>query len=819
MSGLHTIASPLRRLLRSCFPAWRHLYQIVVTAIFGVVLSFGSAFLIYHWATRAAELEFEARASNVAFTLQAGINDYFSKILALHALFDASETGVSRHEFTVFARDILRGQTAILSVSWIPRVTREQRPALEAAAAAEGVTEFRIKEIATDGSVSVAGDKDEYFPVYYTTEQQTTARVLGLDLKDASVREDTLRRARDGDTLAASPVIELHSGNGDRRGFFVLSPVYKKGLPHQTVEERRRNIEGFVQGVFQVHTMVEDTLAAINAPVDIYVFAPESGGGMVPLNVYAASFANKPAEAKPLIATPTGLHWVKELKVADLPWTLALVLTATAGMTSDLMGWLMLAVGLAVTGLIVAFMSSSARHSQKLLYVNRRVSELAQTDALTHLANRRAFMERLGGAFAETGRGGPPFALLYVDLDHFKDVNDTLGHATGDLLLQQAAERLKGAVRARDLVARFGGDEFAVLQTDAKGPISSGTLAAKIIARLGEPYQIDGNEIHITASTGIAQCAPGLTTPEAAMMQADLALYRAKEDGRNCFRFHTEELDLLIQNRVSIGEDLRVALDRGEFQLFYQPQVDITSGEIVGFEALARWHHPRHGPIAPSVFVPIAEKTGSIVALGKWVFEEACRQLRIWEDEGIAPRSLAVNLSAVQCRRPELERDMRDSLERWAIDPGRIEIELTETVLLEATQGYGDIIGLLRALGVRIAIDDFGTGYSSLNYLTKYPVDRLKIAQELVFDVTKDSRRATVVRLAIRLAEELGMDSIAEGVETAGQALFLVSAGCKHAQGFYYGRPADADATRLLLKRKHIVPAGQSQGTGRQTAA
>jgi diguanylate cyclase (GGDEF)-like protein len=394
--------------------------------------------------------------------------------------------------------------------------------------------------------------------------------------------------------------------------------------------------------------------------------------------------------------------------------------------TGHRQAWVVLAAGLLVGGLVLANMSASDRYA-------RRIEALAQTDPLTTLTNRRGFVARLTLAFADARRGGSPFGVLYLDLDDFKDVNDTLGHAIGDALLRQVVERLKKTARPTDLVARFGGDEFAILQADASDPIAAATLAARIGTCLAAPFTIEGHEVRVTASIGISPYSADVVGAEAMMMQADLALYRAKDDGRNCFRFHTGELDQQVHLRVTLAEELRVAIDGAELELYYQPLVDIVSGRIVGLEALVRWNHATRGLIMPLIFIPIAERTGAIVPLGHWVFEEACRQLNRWRDQGIAPQALAVNVSGVQFKRAsELELDIGVTLARWGIKSGNIEIEITETVLMEMTQKHGDALERLRQLGVRIAIDDFGTGYSSLKYLTMYPVNRLKIAQELV---------------------------------------------------------------------------------------
>ena len=349
--------------------------------------------------------------------------------------------------------------------------------------------------------------------------------------------------------------------------------------------------------------------------------------------------------------------------------------------------------------------------------------------------------------------------MLYFDLDHFKDVNDTLGHAFGDALLQQVASRVTAAVRENDVVARIGGDEFAILQSDVDDLDAAGTLAAKIEKILSEPYSIEGNEVHISASIGISRYSPDVAGPDAMMIQADLALYRAKADGRNCVRFHNAELDREVNERVVIADELRGAIPRNELELYYQPQVDLRSGRIIGLEALLRWNHPKRGRIPPAIFIPIAERSGQIQLLGQWVLDAACRQLQSWQNEGIAPEIVGVNFSALQFKASsDLDRDIAASLSKWDIPPGRIEIELTESVLMDITRQHSECFERLRQLGVRIAIDDFGTGYSSLSYLANYPISRVKIAQELVSGVDTDPRGATVVRAAIRLAHELGIE-------------------------------------------------------------
>ncbi len=775
----------------------RHYLPMFTAATIGLTLSTAVGLLVSRWEDRHADLEFNAVAENNYLVLQNGINEYFNKLLTLRALFDSSDVGVTRKEFEAFARSHLQAGSAIQTLSWIPRVRRDERAAYELAAAHDGLEGYHFKVSAADGGMIPSGEQDEYFPIFYSTVPKTSM-LYGLDLRSEPPTLAELERARDDDQLGFSAVPALVSANGKQPGYIFSLPVYQKGLPLGTVEERRRSLVGFVHGSLITAKMIDTVLISTTVPrgLDLLFFETKSGPNELPTYVHGSRLRAVPVEPKPLAALGAEPHWSRELIAGKSPWLTLVAVPMPGGplTTQHDRAWIILIAGLLVSGVVVAYLWASGRYA-------RRVEVLALTDPLTTLANRRAFLERLTMAFATSRRSASLFAVLFLDLDDFKDVNDTLGHAIGDTLLRQVAQRLKNTVRPTDLVARFGGDEFAILQADASDPLAAATLAARVGTRLAAPFEIEGHEVRITASIGISPYSADLAGPAAMMMQADLALYRAKGDGRNCFRFHTGELDQEVHLRVTLAEELRLAIGGTELELYYQPLVEINSGRIVGLEALVRWNHPTRGLIMPSIFIPIAERTGAMVPLGHWVFEEGCRQLKWWRDQGIAPELLAVNVSGVQFKRAsDLELEIAASLARWDIEPGNIEVELTETVLMEITQKHGDTLERLRQLGVRIAIDDFGTDYSSLKYLTIYPVNRLKLAQELVFQVTTDSRNATVVRAAIRLAQELGIEVIAEGVETEAQADFLLSAGCAYAQGYYFSCPVNAERATELLR-------------------
>ena len=437
----------------------------------------------------------------------------------------------------------------------------------------------------------------------------------------------------------------------------------------------------------------------------------------------------------------------------------------------------------------------------------RRIERLAWTDPLTRLPNRRTFDQRIGEAFSSARRGSRGFAVLYLDVDHFKDINDTLGHAKGDLLLKEVAARLKATMRETDVAARFGGDEFAVLQTNVDVPADAGAFGAKINASLAAPYRINGNDVRITVSIGIALYSDDIARADTIVGRADQALYRAKEQGRNCYCFHTDELDREVVDRVTLGNELRTALEHGELQLHYQPQVEFGSGKITRLEALVRWFNPKRGLVPPAVFIPVAEKTGTIVPIGSYVIEQACRQLKAWRGEGLAAPVISINLSASQFKLAhDVERDIAENIAACGITPENVEVELTESVLIEATRENGDMLERIRRLGVRVAIDDFGTGYSSLDYLSVLPVSRLKIAQQFMTDAPREAGHASIIRATIGLAREFGLDVVAEGVETQDQVRFLRACGCATGQGYYFSKPVSAERAGALLRQGRITP-------------
>ncbi|MCJ2035739.1 putative bifunctional diguanylate cyclase/phosphodiesterase [Methylobacterium sp. J-068] len=421
-----------------------------------------------------------------------------------------------------------------------------------------------------------------------------------------------------------------------------------------------------------------------------------------------------------------------------------------------------------------------------------RIAHMAHHDALTDLPNRVLFRARLGEAILRQRQTGTEALVLFLDLDHFKTVNDTLGHSAGDELLRGVTERLAGCLEDADLIARMGGDEFAIL---AERDVSASLLSARLIEAVSRPFAIQGQEVRVGVSIGVARLPQDGTDPDRLLRNADLALYGAKGAGRNTHCCFTLEIEAEIQARRALEQDLRAAFATGGLEIYYQPVLLAASGRLTGFEALLRWRHPDRGFISPAEFVPMAEETGLIVPIGEWVLRTACAEAATWP----LPLRVAVNLSPVQFRNRGLAGTVKRVLAETGLAPDRLELEITETVLLAENAANLAALHQLRALGARIAMDDFGTGYSSLGYLRSFPFDRIKIDRSFVSEMETHPEAAAIVRAIVDLGASLGILTTAEGIETEGQFQRLRAAGCDEVQGFLFGRPMPVERTRRRI--------------------
>jgi diguanylate cyclase (GGDEF)-like protein/PAS domain S-box-containing protein len=431
---------------------------------------------------------------------------------------------------------------------------------------------------------------------------------------------------------------------------------------------------------------------------------------------------------------------------------------------------------------------------------DERLNYLAQYDSLTGLPNRGLFRDRLEHSLAQAKRSGRPAAVLYIDLDRFKTVNDTLGHATGDKLLQQVAVRLAECVRRGDTVGRFGGDEFGMILLDLAKPGDAAVVAQKINDALARPFDLDGHLTFVSSSIGITLYPADASDPAVLNMNADAAMYRAKELGRNNYQFFTQEMNERAKQRMHMEASMRRALERGEFLLHYQPKVDLASGAICGIEALLRWAQPEKGLVSPAEFIPVLEDTGLIIPVGEWVAREACRQIAAWQQAGLQAPPVAVNLSARQFQQKNLAGVMRDILKESGVGAAQLQFEITESLLMNDPEGAVRTLLGLKEIGVMLSIDDFGTGYSSLAYLKRFPLDALKIDRAFIKDIVTDADDAAITLAIINLAHNLKLKVVAEGVETEAQLNLLALHACDEMQGYYFSRPVPAAELEAMLR-------------------
>jgi diguanylate cyclase (GGDEF)-like protein len=428
-----------------------------------------------------------------------------------------------------------------------------------------------------------------------------------------------------------------------------------------------------------------------------------------------------------------------------------------------------------------------------------RLEHQANYDALTELPNRTLFYDRLAQTLSQARRHGWHVGVLFVDVDRFKNVNDTLGHATGDRLLREAGARLSACVRAGDTVARIGGDEFALIAADLAQPQDAGVVAGKMLEALARPFVIDGQEIFLSGSVGIAAYPVDGADAVALMKNADVAMSRAKELGRNNYQFYAAPMNARAMEELLLLNDLRRALERGEFRLHFQPKASLKSGRACGFEALLRWERPGHGLVPPGKFIPLLEESGLIVPVGEWVIRAACAQLRDWRAAGLEPLPVAVNLAAKQFAQRDIVAVVDAALVEHGVPPHLLEIEITESDAMQDAERVLATLGELSARGVGIAIDDFGTGYSSLAYLKRFPVETLKLDRSFVNGLPGDANDVSIALAVITMAHSLGFKVVAEGVEKAAQRDFLAQHGCDQMQGYLFARPMPAGECARLL--------------------
>ena len=796
----------------------RRYWPAALAALIGIAASWAA----FQHLRRSAEDKFEAELTAQAETRGRGLQDILSRYEGTMQGFAASfpYAQINRENFRAYAHNVSLASNLVGSglqnLSWLPRVHDADRARFEAAARSEGLSGYRIVEPAPDGTLETAAKRATYYPILYVDPAEA-AFPLGLDVRSGGARAAAANRALEKGTPSATAPIHFFAGG---RGCVVYVPVFKSAasaVPTHTEDDHPVGILAFRLFISPTIDAIVETLEPMPQGLDMYVLddgAPP-GDRMIYFRPGRRTDVQPqlPDEADALAEPFFG----SSFNFAGRDWTVIVRPTAElSARTLARAGWYELALGLALTTLLIAYLVGSVSRAERLRVLNaslqqeilereraeRKTVHLARHDFLTDLPNRMLFRKRLKQEIGRVKRGDASFAVFFLDLDEFKDINDTLGHQIGDQLLVAIAERLKQGVRETDTVARLGGDEFAVIQTGIRDPADAAILAAKLIEVLGAPFHLDGHEVHTTISIGTAIYTPDVADEQTLLTQADLAMYKAKTLGGGRYCFYLPEMDEQIRARTTLVEDLRGGIKHGELELYYQPQVNLDSGAIVGVEALVRWHHPTRGLVPPDVFIGEAERSGLILELDSWVMSEACRQGRAWLNAGMAPPVVSVNVSsAVLKRGPQYLESLETALRETGYPPERLELELTETVFMETTQAHHEILDALKLIGVKIALDDFGTGYSSLEYLRTFPIDRIKIAQVFVARLPADANSAAIIETITYLAAALHIALIAEGVETKEQLQFLRARGCLEAQGYYFSRPVPCEAASALIRR------------------
>jgi diguanylate cyclase (GGDEF)-like protein len=792
-----------------------------VATMVGLALSLAAAYVIGRWESQARDIEFSGLAKSQAIILQDGVNEYLARLTALRTYFESANEEITRNEFDALTARRFEHGDDVRRIEWVPRVIRIDRARFEQRARATGLAEFSIRSIDSDRVPTFAPDTDEYFPIYYSTDS-TASAAYGTDYaSDGNIRA-TLERARDNDIMTLSAAATSLKSTDGANDLLVAVPVYVKGAARDTIADRRRNIAGFVVGTFDVPHLLDTILSnpASTSGVELNVHVP--GADQTRSTVYR--FDRTGSKTWPNTA-PTAAaadaHWTGTLRVADAVWELSASPAGPHGILTNYgHAMVMFVAGVAITAVFVGYIFFASNHSRQLELANRRVRDLAQMDVLTGLANRSHFMTRMETARRVLADEGAPFSVFMLDLDRFKEVNDMLGHAAGDLLLQQVTRRLQAATSKFDVLARLGGDEFAILQTapefdagqtetDQNQRERAQLLAMRILDILNEPIEIEGQAIFVSTSIGISLSPRDGVDSRELLKKADLALYQSKSTGRNGFSFFDPEMTVVAAARHGLKNDLRLGLERGEFELAYQPFVEADTRRVVGAEALLRWRHPIHGLMLPSRFIPIAEESGLITPIGEWVIHQACQDASRWPPHV----KIAVNLSAVQFRKCNLLDVILCALVDSGLSPERLEVEVTETVLLEREMDYVTLLHQLKNIGVSVALDDFGIGYSSLSYLKQFPFDKIKIDRSFTKDVAGRADSAAIVSSITALGRSLGIVTIAEGVETEDQFEIVKAAGVTLAQGYLFGK--GRPASELDFSENPVRRTGQANHAGK----
>ena len=725
----------------------------------------------------------DQHASSVANLLQRRLDAQSDSVVAVARLMQLAPQ-VSQEDFGLAVRPWLGRYSGTQNFGWSPLVTQAQRPRYEA-------TNGPIMGRDASGQRSPAPAKDEYLPITLIEPLEGNRNAVRLDITHLPATAETVQDARTNSRPAASAAFRLVQETGTQRAVVLYQAVYRNN--------QREALKGIVSAVFRM----DDVLLSLVGMPDADRIS------------YCLLDLDAPADNR-FLSGPVGceqLNWTERRLVTRLPvyfgghgWELRVRAEhAFVQEVRDWRAWGVVALSLTCVGLLGAYllMITGQNHRTRHL-VELRTAELAQLahfDSLTGLPNRSHWVARAHAALQNALRHHLELSVLFLDLDHFKHVNDTLGHTVGDRLLCEAAQRLLPCLRSDDVLARIGGDEFVALLPRVRKAEDTVTVAEKLIEAMNAPIVIDRHDIQLSVSMGIACFPRDGADLDTLLKHADTAMYVAKESGRNGYRFFEPEMNARVSRRMFLEGSLRQALDLGQFFLVYQPQIATDTGRCVGLEALLRWRHPGEGLIPPDQFIPVAEDSGLIESIGTWVLREACAQLARWSTEpGLADLRIAIHISPLQFRRAGFVDMVRQALQASGLPARRVELEITESLLMQPQPDVVERLNTLAGLGIAFALDDFGTGYSSLGYLKRLPINRIKLDKSFVQDVPGNAEDEAVARATLSMTKDLGLECVAEGVETRAQQDYLIANRCAFLQGYRYARPMPADECLAWLR-------------------
>lgn len=810
---------------QNLFSVRRVNFQTAVTLVLGLLVTYAITRSLFAMEKENAEYSFHQRALSRINTLQNGIDGLVRELQTLNK-FLVVASPVTKAQFSSIAKTLLTENSKTKSFLYQKRVKSNDLASHNRSwALGAKVSKPHYTLTSSDKSALAV---NEYLFIDYIEPLAGNTSIVGTDVLTNPFDAAAHKRAILSGLPAATPSYPYTQGSRTERVLKLVQPVYEKGAPISTLHERQTAFVGETAVQLQVPGAIASIIEA-QPPVPHVSFSvyesTDDHGTLLYENLDKHQISESKQLTDYLLGTINGLEMSREISFADQTWRVVVKQTAQPYLSKHLGSTSAFVLGTLFSILASSYVNMMTKRTKQILTVvetrtlelkssnsrlvednaarkkaEDRANHIAQHDVLTGLANRVLLHDRLEQAIARGSRYQQQVWVVFIDLDRFKSINDSLGHSAGDELICEVGQRLKQVVRETDSVARFGGDEFVMLiSEEAESPLDK-TCLSRIMDAIEKPIMLQGHDVIVTASVGVSVYPDDSTDPATLIGNADLAMYRAKKSGRNNVQFYTAALNEKLLEKLKMERALRDAITREQFVLHFQPQVNLKTGRIVGAEALIRWDHPTHGMIAPADFITLAEDTGLIAPIGDWVLREACICAQRWHNSGYPDLKIGVNVSARQFSHTDLVSKVRSVLKETKLNPMCLDLELTESSIMSDVEKTISTLTDLKTLGVKLSIDDFGTGYSSLAYLQRFPLDVLKIDQSFVQDIQTGFADSAIVASVIGLSHNLKLQVIAEGVETSDQLNYLKKQGCDEVQGYYFSKPLSANDFEEYLR-------------------